>query len=108
MPDHDGLSAAILQLSEHSGRIATLDERENTHFRDLHTRQADLLAAVQRLDDQVTTLAGRVDDLAPEEEGAAPAYQPIASPRWWNLDDDAREDALRKLRAWVDQVYLPS
>ena len=123
MPEPDGLSAAILQLSEHSGRIATLDERENAHFRDLHTSladlralvtamqstltdQADILAAVRRLDEQVTTLAGRVDDIAPEEDGAAPAYQPLASPRWWNLDD-AREETL-KLRAWVEQVYRPS
>ena len=125
MPDPDGLSAAILQLSEHSGRIATQDEREKTHFRDLNTSltdlralvttmqsrltdQADILAALQRLDEQVTNLAGRVDDIAPEDDGATQAYQPIASPRWWNLDDDAREEALHKLRAWVEQVYRPS
>jgi hypothetical protein len=125
MPEQDGLSAAILQLSEHSGRIATLDERENGHFRELGssladlralvttmqgtlTDQADILAAVQRLDDQVTTLASRVDDIAPDEDDATPSYQPIPSPRWWNLDDDAREHALHKLRAWVEQVYRPS
>jgi hypothetical protein len=112
MPEPEGLSAALPQISEHSGRIAAIDEREGSHFREVGgcladlrtlvdamrgalTDQADILAAVQRLDEQVTTLTSRVEEIAPDEDGAAPTYRPIPSPRWWSLDDDAREQALR-------------
>jgi hypothetical protein len=34
-------------------------------------------------------------------------YQPADSPRFWKLDGPAREDAIARLRAWVEQVYRP-
>ena len=39
---------------------------------------------------------------------AEPAtYQPAVPPRFWKLDGEARQEAIAKLRAWVEQVYRP-
>ena len=35
------------------------------------------------------------------------SYQPVPAPRWWKLDGTEREDALARLRAWVEQIYRP-
>jgi hypothetical protein len=37
---------------------------------------------------------------------AAP-YQPAPAARWWKLDGVERDQALARLRAWVEQVYRP-
>ena len=34
-------------------------------------------------------------------------YTPTPPPRWWQLEGDAREDALAELRTWVEVVYRP-
>jgi hypothetical protein len=34
-------------------------------------------------------------------------YQPVPTPRWWKLDGPERDEALARLRAWVEQIYRP-
>jgi hypothetical protein len=31
----------------------------------------------------------------------------MPAPRWWKLDETEREEALARLRAWVEQIYRP-
>jgi hypothetical protein len=111
----------LLQLSEHAERLSALDQREAGHFRVVQQRLnelADLITALGgTLDDQSVILA-RLDGPAPTatsadqdspggDAGLAQSYQPLPAPRWWKLTGEAREEALDKLRGWVEQVYRP-
>ena len=69
--------------------------------------QAEILAGLIGLDEQVATLAARLDAIAPDDGGEPMAYQPAVPPRFWKLDGEARQEAIAKLRAWVEQVYRP-
>ncbi len=122
----DGFDAALRQLADHGERLAVLDAREAEHFRAIGERigelsslvtslgetmrdQATILAELQGLDEQVATLATRLPDLLPENDGGseAHAYQASPGPRWWKLHGPARDEAIAKLAAWVEQVYRP-
>jgi len=124
MPDPDALAAALLQLSEHAGQLSDLDAREAGHAVEAADRiaalttlanamkaglddQAEILAGLTSLAEQVTRLTGRLDDVAPGQDGEPRAYQPSPSPRLWKAEGQAREDAIARLRAWVERVYRP-
>lgn len=119
------LTAALLQLSEHAERIAVLDAREAGHWRlagkqlaDLANRldglqgrvgdQGKILASLDGLDVTVAALAEQLAALASGSGGpAAEGYQPVAAPRWWQLDGQDRQEAVGRLRAWVTTVFRP-
>jgi hypothetical protein len=135
-PAHDPgdvVTAALLQITQHAERLAVLDQREAAHYQeiaarltdlasqltetsdridgvhDLATRQAALLDTLNGLDQQVSALAARLSDIPAtgnHDEESEP-YQPAAAARWWKLDGAERDQALARLRAWVDQVYRP-
>ena len=124
MPEPDALAAALLRLSEHADRLARLDEREASHAAETADRitalttladamkrtlddQADILAGLQDLDDSVSRLTARLDEIVPADDSPGRGYQPAPSPRFWKLDGAAREEAVGRLRAWVEQVYQP-
>jgi len=124
MPEPDALAAALLRLSQHSDRLARLDEREASRFAETADRiaalttlanamkrtlddQADILAGLQDLDGKVTGLMARIDDTAPADDPSGRGYQPLPSPRFWKLDGAAREEAVGRLRAWAEHVYQP-
>jgi len=124
MTEPEGLAAALLQLSAHAERLSALDHREAGHAAEAGGRiaalttlanamqatltgQAEILAGLAGLDEQVAGLAARLHEIAPGDGGDLAAYQPPASPRFWKLGGQARQDAITKLRAWVEQVYLP-
>ena len=130
----DALTAALLQITQHAERLAALDEREAAHHQEIAARltelgrqladtteavagiqataawQATILGSLGGLDQQVAALAARLTDLSSardsgdKEDGA---HRPTPSPRWWKLTGDEREQALARLRAWVDQIYRP-
>src|ERR1022692_386430 len=121
MPEPEALAAALLQLSEHAEKLSALDTRHTAHaagtadritaltalangMRDGLTDQAEILAG---LHDQVASLAVRLDQAAPADDGELAAYQPSPSPRFWRLEGHARDDAIGRLRAWVEQIYRP-
>jgi hypothetical protein len=136
MPDNlgEGFAAALVQISAHAERIAVLDTREADHYREIATRlrtlaseaaamntridgiggtvagQAAILAGLDGLDEQVAALADRIAEISPvdEEEADTRIYRPIPPPRWWNLTGQEREDAVARLRAWVEQIFRPS
>jgi hypothetical protein len=120
----DAMAAALLQLSEHAERLAVLDEREAGHFRATGERlselaalvsglggtlqdQAAILTRLESLYGQVTALATPGGGVLPDGAAEPPRYQPSPAPRWWKLADEARADAVTRVRAWVEQVYRP-
>ena len=135
-PEHDPgdlITGVMLQITQHAERLALLDQREATHFRetaerladiartlaevsgqvgdvhDVAARQSALLDTLDGLDKQVATLATRLTTMTGSRSDAdsADEYQPVPAPRWWKLDGRDREEALARLRAWVEQIYRP-
>jgi len=124
MPEPVALAAALLRLSEHADRLARLDKREASHSAETADRitalttladamkrtlddQADILAGLQDLDDNVGRLTARLDEIVPADDSPGRGFQPVPSPRFWKLDGAAREEAVGRLRAWVEHVYQP-
>lgn len=124
MDEPDALAAALLRLSEHAARLTELDQRESTHAAQASERihaltdltaalrhglddQAGILAGLKDLDTAVASLTVRLDEIAPAGDRAARGYQPSPPPRFWKLDGEAREEAIARLRAWVEHVYRP-
>ncbi len=120
MTEPEGLTAALLQLAGLTQQLSGLDHREAGHAREIRERvaalatlvnglkgdlagQAEALAAADR---HVTDLAATIARQAAADDGPD-AYQPSAPPRFWKLDGRARDDAITRLRAWVEQVYRP-
>jgi hypothetical protein len=120
----EGLAHTLMELSRQAERLATLDSRETGHFQQvaqqltevgetltgLHGTLDDHRAALemlQGLDDQVSRLAAKLAEIVPDEDGEAKVYRPGPAPRWWKLKGEARDEALAKLRGWVDQIYRP-
>ena len=120
----DPINAALLQLAACGERLAVLEDREAAHFAAISDRlaeiaalaeglgqtvkdQAAILARLQGLDEDVAALAARLARVAPAGDGDPESYQPAPAPRWWKLSGQAREEALARLRGWVEQVYRP-
>jgi hypothetical protein len=121
--ESEGLTAVLLQLAGITQKLSELDQRQAGDARALTERIASLgslvselkgatashaeaLAALDGLHRQVADLAAKASEHAPGD-GEAPAYQPSAAPRFWKLAGPARDQAVGKLRAWVEQVYRP-
>jgi hypothetical protein len=129
----EGLAAALIQISAHAERIAGLDTREAAHYEEIATllgrlademaalpdqhdadgidltRQASILQALDALEEQVAGLTRHLAQLADDEDADEidSRYQPVPVPRWWKLTGSDRDDAVGRLRAWVDQIYRP-
>jgi hypothetical protein len=119
----EGMTAVLLQLAGITQQLSALDQRQASESRDLAHRIAAVaalvtqlqgttashtqaLAALDGLDRQVadlTTAAGH----GPGGDSGQAAYQPPTAPKFWRLDGPARDQAIGKLRAWVEQVYRP-
>jgi len=132
----DAVTGMLLQITQHAERLAALDEREAGHYRDIIARLAELagqltdtsvraeaahavaarhaavLDSLDGLDQQVAGLVGQLSGMAAarqgdESEQDGKSVQPGRVPRWWKLHGDEREEALARLRAWIEQVYRP-
>jgi len=131
----DVLTAMLLQITQHAERLAALDEREAAHYQEIAarlaelaqhlsdttdavvgiqtavSRQAALLSSLDGLDQQVAAFAAKLSDLVPahaqEEADDGDSYQPAPTARWWKLTGDERDQALARIRAWVEQIYRP-
>ena len=124
MPEPDALAAALLQLSDHAARLQELDQREAAHAAETADRitalstlastmkrtlddQADILAGLKDLDARMQNLTPRTGENDPDGDGTQRCYQPSPAPRFWKLDGTARDEAIARLRAWVEHVYQP-
>jgi hypothetical protein len=81
----DPLPAALLAIAEQQEQLAVLSDQ----FDEFGTR---LQVLERRRDDQA------------DQAG----YAPIPAPRWWLLPAPDRAEAVDRLAAWVDQVYVRS
>lgn len=119
----DPIPAALEQLAAHREQITRLDDREAGHYAAISgrlTEIADLvtgiggvlqdhaaaLARLESLDQQVAGLAARLAEIA-AADGDGGVYRPGPAPKWWKLTGEEREEAIGRLRAWVEQVYRP-
>jgi hypothetical protein len=116
----EGMTAILLQLADLGQKLAALDERQAAGSRHLQERLAALAAIVT---DLKGTVAGQAEALAalggldrrvaeltapPPGDGDQPArYRPAAAPRWWKPADPGRDEAITRLRSWVERVYRP-
>ena len=132
----DALTAVLLQITQHAERLAVLDEREATHHQQITGRLTELARQLTDTSDRARRgprdrrQAGSHPRLPrrprpasrrprrPSSPPSSPAkttatarrrrvYQPPPAPRWWKLSGDEREEALARLRAWVEQIYRP-
>jgi hypothetical protein len=120
----EGLTAVLLQLAGITQKLAELDQRQASGARELQGRvtaiaalvselkgttasHAEALAHLDGLDRQVAELAATAASHATGSDGDPPGYQPAGTPRFWKLDGVARDEAISRLRAWVEQVYRP-
>jgi hypothetical protein len=128
----DVVTGIMLQSTQHAERLALLDQREADHCREmtnrldelmqqlaetreqvdaihgLAARQAALLETLNSLDQQVSALATRLTQMtAAGSRDKSEAYQAEPAPRWWKLDGSQRDEAVNRLRAWVEQIYRP-
>jgi hypothetical protein len=132
-PDPDALTAALLQLSEHAGLLRDLDARHRASQAETAERitalaalagalkntladHAAVLDGLAGLNEQVAAIADRLDRAHPGPEacgetggagGGEAGYRPGGQRRFWQLEGPAREQAVARLRAWVEQVYRP-
>lgn len=130
----DVVTGLMLQITQHAERLALLDHREADHHaeitsrldelaqqlreaseqadaaHDLAARQAALLESLEALDRQVAALATQLSQTtaAGRRDEGSDAYHPEPAPRWWKLEGTERDEALNRLRAWVEQIYRPS
>jgi hypothetical protein len=123
MTTPDPVTAALDQLAAHRERIQQLDEREAGHFAGLSRQLSEIadlvtgigtmvkdhaavLVRLDGLDRQVADLAAQIAGNA-AADGNPDGYRPEPAPRWWKLTGQARQDAIIRLRAWVEQIYRP-
>jgi hypothetical protein len=124
MPEPDALAAALLRLSEHADKLARLDQRQAADTAEITERiaaltklanamkqtlddQAEILTGLRDLEDHIADFADRLEELAPDDPAAMPRYQPSPTPRFWKVDGQTRDEAIARLRAWVEHVYQP-
>jgi hypothetical protein len=127
----DALAAAMLQLAAHSEQLTGIEQSQTEHHRETTTQlgilneradatssrldditgvlsqHASVVNALDGLDRQVTSLADQIASLAADGTRDSPSYQPVPAPRWWQLTGTEREAAIDRLRAWVEDIYLP-
>ena len=123
----DPAAAVLLQLAACAERLAVLEDRHAAHAAAVTARlaeitslaeglsatledQAAILARLHDLDGAVAGLAARLAQVAPASDGdgdGGGGYVPGPAPQWWKLSGPARDDAIVRLRAWVEQVYRP-
>jgi hypothetical protein len=121
----EGLTAVLLQLAGITQKLAELDQRQASDTRDLTQRiitvtslagqlkdttasHTQALAALDGPDRQVAGPAAKATADGPADGGGnAPGYQPSVAPQFWKPGGADRDQAISKLRAWVEQVYRP-
>jgi hypothetical protein len=135
-PGHDQadvVTGLMLQITQHAERLALLDQHEADHYgeltksrddlarqlaeavervnavHDMAARQAAILETLDGLDQQVAALTARLTQMtaATKRDEGDETYTVAPTPRWWKLDGTERDEALNRLRAWVEQIYRP-
>jgi hypothetical protein len=120
MTDQDAAAAIVAQIADQREKIGRLDARQQINFdtlserltaaerlvRDTARDSAPLAARVHAVEELAATLAGKLAEVIPQD-GPARAYKPTPTPQVWRLDEHSRERLVRKLSAWVRDIYKP-
>jgi hypothetical protein len=99
--DGAALAAALADLQGQVGDLAGARARDAARLRAMasalrrRARQADTAMARKAIRQQRRRQRGNR------------GYQPIPAPRWWQLHGRERDQAVARLRAWVDTVFRP-
>lgn len=64
--------------------------------------QAELRSKVSDLADVFEKALAALQDKVAER-----GYQPCPAPQWWRLEDDEREQAVSRIRLWVNGIFRP-
>lgn len=109
-----GLTAALLKITEHTGRIALLEKTVADNLSNCEVEAAgfsgavlDLRALVEAQGQLLDSLDQIVKALVPLEADGPKPYQIRPSVHWWSVKADKRQKAIEHLAAWVDRVYRP-
>ena len=107
----DVITAILLKLTRHTEQLAALGG-QLTQLAATAIRQAAIVSTLETLDREIAALAERITRLADARAGHGDGehddgYQPVPAPRWWSLVGPERENAIARIRAWVEQVYRP-
>lgn len=104
------MAAALDLLAAHAERISQLGAQAE-ELAKAAARRNELAALAESMEQRITTLAARLDQILPDDvhsgDAAKQRYTPAPARRWWKLTGRDREQAVTALRAWVDQVYRP-
>ncbi|HEV3294173.1 MAG TPA: hypothetical protein VG123_34760 [Streptosporangiaceae bacterium] len=109
MASNDPITGLLDRLAAYREQVAQFDTREAEHHAAVSRQLAELTglaASIGRtLNDHAATLAQLT---ATSGAGAeADSYCPGSAPAWWKLTAADRQEAVARLRAWVEQVYRP-
>src|ERR1039457_6741065 len=102
-PDEAALSARF------ADRLLRADAERRVLRADLDKATAQIQAltglgaAFQALNPDVAELAARM----PAPDAPSKSYTPVPAPRWHLLTADEREEAVARIRAWVNGIYRP-
>ena len=125
MTPDNGLSAALLQLTQFGERVALLENRVTENLRHVDVTLANMSGAITSLQKAVDGQASVVESLGglgesvrllaahvagllpPAEDDPPPGYTPRPAIHWWTVKDEERQAAVAHLGAWVEQVYRP-
>ena len=113
-PDN-GLTAALLKITECAERLALLENRVAGNLSNCEMTTAglggsiiDLRTVVEEQGKLLQSVNELVKTLVPPPEGDGPKpYQIQPSIHWWSTDAAGREKAIGHLRSWVEHVYIP-
>jgi hypothetical protein len=114
MSADDGLTAALLKITEHAERLGKLEAGVATNLQQceiategLAGAVGDLRTLVEQQGQLIESLSQMVAILVPPDDDAGPGYKPRPPVQWWTVSDADRAKAVDHLAAWVEQVYRP-
>ena len=115
MPDDDSaLDAAVLQLAQLSGKVEAIDNgladirKAIIQIRAASASEHEILRNLDGLDLKVAELDDRLRNLAGKPGmGESDDYQPASTIRWWQIEEDEREEAITRLAYWAGKIFIP-
>ena len=107
------VDAMTVQLGALSAKVDAVDagladvRRAILQIRQAAASEHEILRNLDGLDVKVAELTECVLNLAPPVPGETDDYLPASTTRWWQIDDDEREEAITRLQFWVSKIFVP-
>jgi hypothetical protein len=113
MTTDDQDDAVLLELAEHRGKLAAIEDRLGKVGRALLHSNAEAatvsetLRGLQGIEQNVADLDARVRNLAARPGASSEGYEPVPTVQWWKISDEEREEAITRLRYWAGRIFVP-